>query len=105
MRSVFEILGFQKDAPEVWRKPVGSAYFDLARAKALMTYASSGLRYAVAGTAYLVPSFTGGCAWEKQYRAAVNAGILLLGMWAFDQWISMGRRVPLPGNDRGAQVF
>ena len=84
---------------------LGSGYYDLDRAKAVMTHASSNLSYALADTAYLVPCFTGGCAWGKHYRAAVNGGIPLLGLWAFDQWVSMGRRVPLPENDRGAQVF
>ena len=85
----------------------GNVYYNLDLAKAMMVYASAVLTYAKADTAYLVPWFTGGCAWEKHYLAATNSGIPLIGFWAFDHLVLLSWRVPLPANGRGggARVF
>jgi hypothetical protein len=83
----------------------GSAYLNLDMAKSAMAYGFSVLSYAASATAYLIPWFTGSCAWLKQYLAAVNAGIPLLCFWAFDHLCLLSWPLPLPTNNRRARVY
>lgn len=83
----------------------GASYLNLDLAKVAMAYGSSALTYAKSATAYLIPWFTGACAWQKQYLAALNSGIPLVCFWALDHFCLLSWPLPLPANKRRARVF
>jgi hypothetical protein len=83
----------------------GADYLNIDMAKAAMAYATGTLTYSRSATAYVVPWFNGACAWTKQYLAAVNARVPLIGFWALDHFCLLSWAVPLPVNARRARVF
>ena len=83
----------------------GAAYLNLDLAKTALAYGYSALSYTKSVTAYLIPWFNGACAWQAQYLAAVNAGLVLICFWALDQLILLSWWVPLPVNATAAKVF
>lgn len=83
----------------------GLNYMNLDLASAAMAYGSSTLAYPKSAIAYLVPWSVGAAAWQKQYLAAVNADIPLIGMWAVDHLILLSWDMPLPANASTAKTF
>jgi hypothetical protein len=83
----------------------GSFYRNLDRSKESIRFAtSSPMGWALADTAYLMPIFNGGCPWESEFLAAVNAGVPLIVLWAFDHLTLYSWPLPLPKNG-GTVVF
>ena len=75
----------------------GAQYRNLNLAEASITFPSSGGHsWGLADTAYLVPVFNGGCAWEREYQAAENASVPLIVLWAYDHVCLMSRKLPSP---------
>jgi hypothetical protein len=76
----------------------GASYLNLDLAKVAMAYASSVLGYPKSATAYLIPWFNGASAWQKQYLAALDVQIPLIGFWAIDHLCLLSWPLPLPVN-------
>lgn len=63
------------------------------------------LTWPKADTAYLVPNFNGGCAWESEYLEAVKAGSPLVNFWAFDHVCLLSWPLPLPNPARESNIL
>jgi hypothetical protein len=73
----------------------GSSYRNLDLAKAAIAFpGQSG--WQMAHAAYLVPIFNGGCPWVVEYLAAIDAGIPLIVLWAWDHIGLLSWPLPLP---------
>ncbi|MCC6591617.1 MAG: hypothetical protein IT168_33330 [Bryobacterales bacterium] len=75
------------------------------KAREAITFPCTVLSWPKADTAYLVPIFNGGCPWHREYLAAVNGGVPLINLWAFDHICLMSWPVPLPTNTSHVAVF
>jgi hypothetical protein len=62
------------------------------------------LSYPKSATAYLIPWFNGACAWQKQYLAALDLQIPLIGFWAIDHLCLFSWPLPLPVNAAFSRV-
>ncbi len=85
----------------------GATYRDLARAIATMQFLYTVGTWAKADLAYLIPWFTPGCPWAKEFLAALDSGIPLLNYWAGDHLPAMNpKTTPVPEREpRSSATF
>jgi len=91
-------LNYAVNVPAAWRSP-DTAPFDrvkmegldngagsrnLTRARRVMAFPFAELAWPRAKCRYLVPVFNGGCPWEAEYRAAIDARVPVVNAWAHD---------------------
>lgn len=78
----------------------GATYRNLDRAIETLQFPYTVGTWAKADIAYLIPWFNGGCAWPKEFLAALDAGVPLLNLWAGDHLPALNpKTTPLPARE------
>ena len=86
----------------------GAQERNFTKARASMTLPSTApLSWPSSAVGYLIPWFNGGCPWDREWLAAIDASVnpAWIGFWAIDHLVLFGWPLPLPVRKSNSQVY